>query len=58
MRPGAEITVNEDGDDTGATVTAPGIAAMSGPFVSVPRYKVTRDEPVAKFLLRQFEANS
>lgn len=58
MRPGAEITDNEDGHDTGATVTAPGNAAMSGPFVSAPRYKIPRDEPGAKFLLRQFEANS
>lgn len=58
MRPEAEITVSEDGDDTGATVTAPGIAAISGPFVSATRCKITRDGPVAKFLQRQFEANS
>lgn len=48
MRPEAEITVSEDGDDD-ATVTAPGIAAISGPFFSATRYKITRDGPVAKF---------
>lgn len=58
MRPEAEITVSEDGDDIDAMVTAPGIAAMSGPFVSATLYKITRDGPVAKLLLRQFEANS
>jgi hypothetical protein len=58
VRPGAGITVNEDGDDIDATVTAPGFAAVSGPFVSATRYKITRDGPVARFLLRPFEANS
>jgi hypothetical protein len=58
VRPEAEITVSEDGDDIDATVTAPGIAAISGPFVSATRYKITRDGPVAKFLQPRFEANS